>query len=101
MQLLNTQTLSKEFHRPLSIPFTLLWVAWLAVTIIAHFVGDASWPSCAVGFVVMETVGALRRKTVATLSGVLRAFLKGGWSRGFLVLGFIAFIGCSLIPKQA
>ena len=73
----------------------ILWVLWIAAALAAYFTTNGTAPVLYLlgSFAVLEGWGVLRDGHGDTLTETVRSFYRGGWSRGFLVLGFTGFLG--------
>lgn len=77
--------------------FGAVWAVWILVTFAAHLFGGWWWAVCLGLFAVAEGIGVARKGRPDTWSELVWAFLRGGWSRGILVAGWVAFVGFSMM----
>lgn len=78
-----------------------LWALWIVAAIGSYFAFGAADGTPVVwllgAFAVLEAWGVIREGRGDTLTENIRSFYRGGWSRGFLVIGFTLFLGLWVI----
>lgn len=76
--------------------YTIAWVVWGALILgaeVARVTNPLVWAALLALFLVIEGIGLYRKKPGDTLTEHLLTFRRGGWTRTFLVLGFVGWAG--------
>ena len=74
--------------------YTIAWIVWGALVLgaeVLQVTNPLVWLGLLLLFFVIEGIGLYRKKPGDTLTEHLLTFRRGGWTRTFLVLGFVGW----------